>query len=188
MAMRINPWEYPIEFARYVYGQEYGEGLWDDYQYITSDLLLITTSELYGAVQAQRNGRTSQIHNGIEDLPDREFVTQFEKHIKDTAEDKLTHASLLLFYIVGDYLANYNNRIRLSDFFRGGVSGTKFSFLVYKVISIITDYGLASYNRCGRGIWAIRKIAQIKNIDLLRHMDLRMRYNEILKATAKNEL
>lgn len=76
------------------------KGFWDN-ERNTGELLMLTTSELGEALEADRAGRYAEAsHTDFEDLydlSDDEFKAIFEKNIKDTFEDEIADAVIRLF-------------------------------------------------------------------------------------------
>lgn len=91
------------ERARNIHAANKAKGFWDEPRE-TGTLLMLVTSELAEALEADRAGAYADIvafHEAIseEELPC--FKTAFENNIKDTFEDEIADAMIRLFDIAG---------------------------------------------------------------------------------------
>lgn len=174
MIKNINEMNY-YELAKEVHANSVAKGFWDDKHSYGHYFMLVIT-KLSKAVEAHRKGRTASIPEGIEDFPDKAFTASFERNIKDTVEDDLAYAVIRLLDLLG-YLA-FEQGLRISaQFGRYKAFGHEFTQLVCDAVYEIVDGHLAPQNRCVRGISEIQSIAERLNIDLERHIHLKMRYN-----------
>ena len=75
------------KLAKEIHANAVAKGFWDEARSIRHYLMLVVC-ELAEAIEADREGRTASIPEGIEDFPNKAFVPSFESHIKDTLEDE----------------------------------------------------------------------------------------------------
>ena len=174
MSKNINEMNY-YEQAKKVHANAVDKGFWDK-PHSNEHYFMLVITEATEAVEAHRKGRTASIPEGIEDFPDKTFILSFEAHIKDTVEDELADAVIRLLDLL-EYLAFERGRRISAQFGRYKAFGSEFTQLVCDAVYEIVDGHLAPQNRCVRGISEIQSIAERLNIDLERHVRLKMRYN-----------
>lgn len=163
------------KLAKEVHANAVAKGFWDE-QHSEEHYLMLVITELSEAVEAHRKGRMASIPEGIEDFPDKAFIASFERNIKDTVEDELADAVIRLLDLL-EYLTFERGRRISAQFGRYKAFGHEFTQLVCDAVYEIVDGHLAPQNRCVRGISEIQSIAERLNIDLERHIRLKMRYN-----------
>ena len=91
--------------CRMVYKANAAKGFWDKERNV-GELLMLVTSELGEALEAQRKGRAADIEAFYKEVTttyqDESSVTKaFEKHITDTFEDEIADAVIRLFDMCG---------------------------------------------------------------------------------------
>lgn len=153
--------------------------------------LCLVISELMEAVEADRKGKRAKISKFKIDYKrypalvdeDKRFICAFEKHIKDSVEDELADAAIRLLDLAG--LGN----IDIEDFdeeeiedLSDSCGGEAFTDSIY-AISIIPiktkceyDYLLDRQLNCM--LAAILGLAKHLDIDLLWHINMKMKYNQ----------
>lgn len=153
-------------------------------------LLCLVISELMEAVEADREGRTfndmgctSDFEHFYRDESKLGFKEAFELNIKDTVSDKLANAVMRILDTAGvlglqlkeiDKDNNFDYYATKDDFI-------KHSF-TENVFHIIDRYFRSSEiisNRMSRMIFHINILCEVMDIDLLRHVDLKLRYNSL---------
>lgn len=148
-------------------------------------LLCLVISELMEAVEADRKGKLGKKckssfemeYNRYPALVEEEkrFKCSFEKHIKDSLPDELSDAVIRLLDLAG--LRNFNlNRFSPVDV----VSREKtFTENIYAIVKEITDRKYSLEEQVNYVITQVFALANILGVDLLWHINQKMRYNEL---------
>lgn len=94
-SMNIN------DYITKCYNAAQANGWWDDPREFGT-LLMLTTSELSEALEADRKGkRASNIDNILNIEDTKKFKEEFKENIKDTVEDEIADAFIRLFDLCG---------------------------------------------------------------------------------------
>lgn len=148
-------------------------------------LLCLVISELMEAVEADRKGKLGKKckssfemeYNRYPALVEEEkrFKCSFEKHIKDSLPDELSDAVIRLLDLAG--LRNFNlNRFSPVDV----VSREKtFTENIYAIVKEIIDRKYSLEEQVNYVITQVFALANILGVDLLWHINQKMRYNEL---------
>lgn len=144
-------------------------------------LLCLVISELMEAVEADRKGKRADRESFKSSYEDEEphddvnFKYCFEKYIKDTISDELSDAVIRLLDLAG--LRNFNlNRFSPVDV----VSREKtFTENIYAIVKEIIDRKYSLEEQVNYVITQVFALANILGVDLLWHINQKMRYNEL---------
>ena len=144
-------------------------------------LLCLVISELMEAVEADRKGKRADRESFKSSYEDEEphddvnFKYCFEKYIKDTISDELSDAVIRLLDLAG--LRNFNlNRFSPVDV----VSREKtFTENIYAIVKEIMDRKYSLEEQVNYVITQVFALADILGVDLLWHINQKMRYNEL---------
>lgn len=148
-------------------------------------LLCLVISELMEAVEADRKGRLGKKcksrfemeYNRYPALVEEEkrFKCSFEKNVKDSLPDELSDAVIRLLDLAG--LRNFNlNRFSPVDV----VSREKtFTENIYAIVKEIIDRKYSLEEQVNYVITQVFALADILGVDLLWHINQKMRYNEL---------
>lgn len=156
--------------------------------------LCLVISELMEAVEADRKGRLGKKcksrfemdYNRYPALVEEEkrFKCSFEKHVKDTLPDKLSNAVICLLDLAGlrgislESASNDINSEYMDDI-ACMYSQLSFTEAIYSIfIKPIVDYQYLS-TIVNEMIFSIFALAKHLDIDLLWHIEQKMRYNEL---------
>ena len=156
--------------------------------------LCLVISELMEAVEADRKGRLGKKcksrfemdYNRYPALVEEEkrFKCSFEKHVKDTLPDKLSNAVICLLDLAGlrgislESASNDINSEYMDDI-AYMYSQLSFTEAIYSIfIKPIVDYKYLS-TIINDMIFSIFALAKHLDIDLLWHIEQKMRYNEL---------
>lgn len=157
---------------------EYG---FHDKELSNEHLLCLVISELMEAVEADRKGKRADRESFKSSYEDEEphddvnFKYCFEKYIKDTISDELSDAVIRLLDLAG--LRNFNlNRFSPVDV----VSREKtFTENIYAIVKEIIDRKYSLEEQVNYVIAQVFALANILGVDLLWHINQKMRYNEL---------
>ena len=157
---------------------EYG---FHDKELSNEHLLCLVISELMEAVEADRKGKRADRESFKSSYEDEEphddvnFKYCFEKYLKDTISDELSDAVIRLLDLAG--LRNFNlNRFSPVDV----VSREKtFTENIYAIVKEIIDRKYSLEEQVNYVITQVFALANILGVDLLWHINQKMRYNEL---------
>lgn len=157
---------------------EYG---FHDKELSNEHLLCLVISELMEAVEADRKGKRADRESFKSSYEDEEphddvnFKYCFEKYIKDTISDELSDAVIRLLDLAG--LRNFNlNRFSPVDV----VSREKtFTENIYAIVKEIIDRKYSLEEQVNYVITQVFALANILGVDLLWHINQKIRYNEL---------
>ena len=155
--------------------------------------LCLVISELMEAVEADRKGRFAKVpvdkKGTIFDertfhYKNKYFAENFETYIKDCVEDELADAVIRLLDLAG--LRN----ISIDDFLEEAIYGASescvgetFTESIYAISTLpirhFYKYNYSFENQIGHMLLSIFGLAKHLNIDLLWHVNQKMRYNEL---------
>lgn len=155
--------------------------------------LCLVLSELMEAVEADRKGRFAKVpvdkKGTIFDertfhYQNKYFTENFEAYIKDCVEDELADAVIRLLDLAG--LRN----ISIDDFLEEAIYGASescvgetFTESIYAIstlpIRYFYEYDYSFESQIGHMLLSIFGLAKHLNIDLLWHVNQKMRYNEL---------
>lgn len=183
MSKNINEMNY-YELAKEVHANAVAKGFWDKAMSIRHYLMLVIC-ELAEAIEADREGRTASIPEGIESFPDKAFIPSFKSYIKDTVEDELADAVIRLLDIWVEAFPNEEMHVTAAYMVEKQtlteVASMVSEYLLDKEIYSFLEVNLLCGNRLkvcmDRAIDMLYSYAKNKGIDLDRHILLKMRYN-----------
>lgn len=174
--------------ARLIFKNNKSKGFHDKEQ-SNETLFMLVITELAEAVDADRKGRRANIeeYNSLmkgytpSDSPIT-FVHLFETHIKDTIEDELADAAIRLLDTAGalderlSIESVYLNKEKATE----RLKGLQLTESLFKLITTIT-YTFQFYgNKAAieNGIGELLAICSLMDIDVMYHVELKLRYNE----------
>ena len=149
-----------------------------DEKYSVEHWICLIISELMEAVEADRKGFRADLDAYEKYETSICFDENFERHIKDTIEDELSDACIRIFDLAGD------NNIDLD--FSGSESSeispdamfTEKIMVVCRFISGTTKDTENLYVYLNYSLTLIFTIARQLGIDIKRHIEMKMRYND----------
>lgn len=163
------------DLADKVHRNAVAKGFYDE-KPIWEHVKMLAICELAEAVEADRNGRHAVVSEEIDDYVDEAFVTDFNARIKDTVEDELADFIIRCLDYVGWRRSTLDwGELKISsDFYHPdewmkGESITEMAYYATKFILLSMDYGLSF----------VVHYCQSIGIDIMRHVELKMRYNEL---------
>lgn len=165
---------------------------WHEEELSNEHCLCLVISELMEAVEADRKGRRALKYNffsnfayeltanrlyGYSDAYDRAFICMFDRYIKDSVEDELADTCIRILDLAGlrDINLSYIDDLKINQ-----VSFTEY---IYAVSSFISNPDKSSKDWLERHLsyslgW-IFSFCKKNNIDILWHIEQKMKYNEL---------
>ena len=191
MTRRIYEQETLMKLSKECHQRAVDKGFWDDL-YSVMHYLMLVISELSEAVEADRKGKWAKLdHDTIDTLQRIEgepFVKMFLDEVKDTVEDELADAVIRLLDLLGHL---FGVMLPPSGFVER-VSGEYDDreppkMLTEALMPIVAETsGLFSLSNYMVGIfYAIKSLEQLADhlgIDLMSHIELKLKYNETRPA------
>ena len=158
-------------------------------EYSDAHWMMLIITEISEAVDADRKGRhansdyfkslleCSVSYNG-DDEKERNYIFKvlFEREIKDTVEDELSDIVIRCLDYAGLKKINVEGRIILSY----TVTKNK-SFIenMYAIVKDIVNYKYSQEELINYAFRQVLRVAEFYNIDLLWHIEQKMKYNEL---------
>lgn len=178
-------------YAKKCHHRAVAKGFWDE-QHSVGHYLMLVVSELSEAIEADRIGKWAKLEPDTIDTLQRiagaPYAQEFLREVKDTVEDEIADAVIrlldLLGWIIGDkVLTSY----QVNSAF--GVYGKEKlpAMLTDALMPIVAELcGASAYGDVTTGILnAIKSLEQLCDhlgIDLMAHIELKMKYNETRPA------
>ena len=137
---------------------------------------MLAICELAEAVEADRKGRRAVVSEEIDDYVDEAFVTDFNARIKDTVEDELADFVIRCLDYIGWRSKACNwEEIEISfdslpqEEWRAVEGFTEMAYYATERIFASVPYALE----------LVLSYCKFAGIDIMRHVELKMRYNEL---------
>lgn len=150
---------------------------WHEQNLSNEHCLCLVISELMEAVEADRKGKNSsriqfEDYMGAMKRSDKDFFYAFKYTIKDSVEDELSDAFIRLLDLAG------LRDIDLDDYDYIGsdtddYSGMSFTESMYHITRYVMDYDIPTT------LNEILAFCKDRDIDILWHIEQKMRYNEL---------
>ena len=162
------------------------KGFWDE-PHSNEHYFMLVITEATEAVEAHRKGRTASIPEGIEDFPNEAFIPSFEAHIKDTVEDELADTAIRLLDIYGSIIEKKEdtpditeqvdeNYMSSRELIASPEGFIEFAYELTRQLSR-NDTIWNPLQKVFDGLCLLLCISEYFDIDLDRHILLKMRYN-----------
>lgn len=147
--------------------------------------MMLVVSEIGEMVEADRKNRHAFVGDKL-DISSTDFAEWFEKNIKDTVEDELADVAIRIFDLCGTFglkIKHFDNVDDLKANWNaifGGESFTENAFsLVQLCASVFNELSKNELSACmGQIVYFIHFWALHLNIDLVWHIENKMKYNE----------
>ena len=164
-------------------------GFWDESPSDNHFLCLIV-SELMEAVEADRKDRHGSLKEMVEIVDNQEkseygitdhwldfwFKTYFEEKVKDSVGDELADAVIRILDLAGRHNINMEGIITTQDI----VSRKKsFTENIYSIVKDLVNYRYSLDEQLNYARLEICRLAQILEIDIVKHINLKMMYNKM---------
>lgn len=147
--------------------------------------LCLVVSELMEAVEADRKNRhadRSMFKSDYEDEEphdDRNFAYNFKEYIKDSVEDELADAVIRLLDLAGLRGVSMSEAEELIGSIQLEKVLDEFTEFCFKVCHFVSDPYEDLSDRLNYAFVAIIRYAEQKGIDLMWHIEQKMKYNEL---------
>lgn len=171
------------QLAKEIYEANKAKGFHEEkqsYEHMTC----LVISELMEAVEADRKGRKADFENFNKQY-EYSFKDNFDEYIKDTVEDELADAVIRLLDTAGELELKLNqddiNELA-KDFDEEKALAMKFTECIYVIVFAIVDtpYDHGSSTQSIRdGLALIIGYCNALNIDLWKHVELKLNYNSL---------
>lgn len=175
-------------YAKECHQRSLEKGFWDKFN-TNGHYLMLAFGELHEAIEADRLGKWAKLNpeqiEYLRNLEGEEFVKEFLQLVKDTVEDEFADTVIRLLDILG-YMLKYralseeetSNDLGVSSFYiEGGATLADTLWLILKEACYLCE----TYAHRPAILYAIRSLERTcysMDIDLMAHIELKMRYNE----------
>lgn len=189
-----------IEYSKKAHEAAKAKGWWDEVKPMETYLMLII-SELAECMEADRKGkranveyftkRMAEIEASVSDDRTHEnylntvFERLFKSHIKDSVEDELADAAVRILDLLGFVCLQENDTEEAFRHIEYRFNEVKRSTNIHEIYSLPESLFLivcaikdAELWRLCRVLWLIFTLASQNNVDLLWHIDQKMKYNK----------
>ena len=174
-------------YAKDCHQRAVAKGFWDEPRN-TVHYLMLVISELSEAVEADRIGRWAKLdHDTIDTLQRIEgapYAQEFLRLVKDTVEDEIADAVIRLLDLLFDLLGGYELKSSDLDKVRGAdvdrLPSEELPYILFWVTEELCRLWRAECLRLEGIPYAIKALEQLCDhlgIDLMAHIDLKLKYN-----------
>jgi len=146
--------------------------------------LMLVITELSEAVEADRKGnyayRKISSTSRYTSFPTSEnrFKKEFNAFIKDTVEDELADTAIRLLDLAGLRGIEIQRIQTMEEAYVSLFKSMPFPECIYDIVLNITKYGSSSIHCINISLASIFALAESRDIDLLWHIEQKMKYNQ----------
>ena len=169
MSKNINEMNY-YKLSKEVHANAVAKGFWDE-PHRPNHYFMLSITEVTESVEAHRKGRTASIPEGMEDFPDEDFIPSFEAHIKDTLEDELADTQIRLLDIYGGIIEKKEDTPDITEEVDENYMSSR------DIIESPEEFIWNPLQKVFDGLCLLRCLSEHFDIDLERHVRLKVRYN-----------
>ena len=158
-----------------IHDDSVSKGFWDE-DHPLNHCVMLVICELGEAVEADRRGRYAKKILVLEQLYEHAFPIVYESHIKGTLEEEVADTAMLLLGLIARMGWVIDDIVRPSC-----VSFSHYGSLPLLCYSVIEDLVSREFGDRYAVLWALYQVLAIAykyDIDLLYHIELKMRYNK----------
>lgn len=170
---------YLKELADKIHANSVNKGFWNT-ELSNEHCLCLVVSELIEAVEADRKQKYADVESFKKDMniytPEDSpytFEHLFYIYIKDSLQDEIADAYIRLLDLVGARKIEIDFDYKYPKF-----KGT-FTENIFRIITSLTNYKWNVSERINYALMGIESLAKSMNIDLIYHVELKMKYNEL---------
>ena len=168
------------------------KGFWDR-PHAIGNYLMLAFGELHEAIEADRLGKWAKLTpeqvEYLRNLEGEEFVKEFLQLVKDTVEDEMADAVIRMLDLLGWLLKTKrttellveNDLIKVVAVLDYPRPGEELTCLLLHIVADTSGYWRLGLLREKGILYTIKSIEQLCDhlgIDLMAHIDLKIRYNE----------
>lgn len=138
--------------------------------------LCLVISELMEAVEADRKSHRADIVSMQETIDAGGFCEGFFiEFVKDSVEDELADAAIRILDLAGQHNINLNGRFCIQNVVTKRKSFTE---NIYAIVKDLVNYKYSQEEQLNYCLMQIEAFAEILNINLVKHIELKMMYNK----------
>ncbi|MBF1369600.1 MAG: hypothetical protein HXN12_06840 [Porphyromonadaceae bacterium] len=178
-------------YAKDFHQRSVAKGFWDG-THSVGHYLMLAFGELHEAIEADRLGKWAKLdHDTIDTLQRIEgapYAQTFLREVKDTVEDELADAVIRLLDLLGDFidrhgLPEWKVNYGIDLYGEDGIP----PMLTDALMPIVTDLCIAD-EKCDPTFGFLNSIKSLEllcdrlDIDLMTHIELKTKYNELRPA------
>jgi len=166
---------YLKELSDKIHANSVNKGFWNT-ELSNEPCLCLVVSELMEAVEADRKQKYAKVvlfKHYTEGFTEALFNYYFEMYIKDSISDELCDAYIRLLDLVGARNIELDFNYKYPKF-----KGT-FTENIFRIITSLTNYKWNVSERINYALMGIESLAKSMDIDLIYHVELKMKYNEL---------
>jgi len=164
--------------AKEVHENAVKNGFWDDNP-STEHCLMMVVTELSEAVEADRKGKMANL-KWLEETEQEYDFLNFEDYftacIKDTVEDELVDAYIRLLDLAGEEEIPLNGFDVQSNILPKDKPLTE---NIYRIVVCLASPRFSLHGKVRNSMHQIEVLAESLNIDLLHHVELKIKYNQL---------
>ena len=174
-------------YAKICHQRAVDKGFWDEKRNNAHYVMLIIC-EMSEAIEAERKDRHADIPEGLEAFPAPAFIASFERHVKDTIQDEIADAVIrlldLLGYLFGGEMVEKNWIDRTLSIYSILKEQKPLTLTLLSIITELSYTWAEGLLRSGvlESILSLEEMAEKMGFDLLRHIELKLKYNETRPA------
>lgn len=181
-------------YAKDCHRRAVAKGFWDE-PHSVGHYLMLVVSELSEAVEADRLGKiiklTPEWVAELNRLDGEEFVQEFLRIVKDTVWDEIADAVIRMLDLLGWMLKRTDETLGERDLIKvHGVldtprPGEELTLLLLRIVADTSGYWRLRLLQEKGILYAIKSLEQLcghLGIDLMAHIDLKLKYNETRPA------
>lgn len=178
-------------YAKDCHRRAVAKGFWDETHSVGHYLMLVV-SELSEAVEADRLGKWAKLSpeavKNLRVVSDEEFTQAFLWFVKDRVEDEIADAVIRLLDLLGWLLKtkrtteilNENDLSKVYGILDTPRHGEELTLLLLRIVADTSGYWRLGLLREKGILYAIKSLEQLCDhlgIDLMAHIDLKLKYN-----------
>ena len=178
----IYRWDNIVPLALYAHQQAEAKGFWDEQHHEDHYLMLVLT-ELAEAVEADRKGKWARLDpdtiDTLERIDGAPYAQMFLREVKDTVEDEIADACIRLLDLIGSKVKEDEE---LGVMYVCPPSEVEpLTKTLFHVCNSLHDSKPIGY-RTVLPLCLLRAISRRYEFDLMKHIELKMKYNETRPA------
>ena len=170
---------YLKELADKIHANSVNKGFWNT-ELSNEHCLCLVVSELMEAVESDRKQKHADVESFKKDMytftPEDSpytFEHLFNIYIKDSISDEIADAYIRLLDLAGAIKIELDFKYKYPKF------KCTFTENIFRIITSLTNYKWNVSERINYALMGIESLAKSMDIDLIYHVELKMKYNEL---------